>query len=597
MPDNQKPPLGHPHTTDWFFNLLGLYDRQSRPIASYYDDTAGNESDFASARAEQYQQLFTLGIDRRKKYEIFDEMDTYGLVSAILDVYSEEATQRDYDKGVSVWVESKAAHMVEAGQACLHNCQVEDKLPAIVRRYCKYGDAFQRLIYATEKGVLNWKFAKTLDVTRHEDKYGRLVGFSEQNKTFRGGKRTVSWPWDYVHMRLLGKDEESGYGTSLLQGMFQTWRRMTLTEEAVLMYRLRRMPDRNLIQVNVGSMEEHAAMAYVNAFRKKLRKHEMVDPASPNYRKQYNPITPLEDIFLPLVEGREHRVETLSGAGNVGEVFDLDHFRDAFFGSAKVPKAYFGFEGDVNAKATLAQQDVRFARSAKRIQRVALYGIRQLLDIHFTLLQPSEGEKKNRYDFRNKENAYIVQMSPISFLDEFSRLELVQLRNTILEAMSGQAATLQLDPRIWATYLLINYAKLPEDLVLKLIKKTPDSVAPPVVGGGPGFEALSALRKDQVLDNNFKAGQGYFQLNEAEQRMIGKLVHDSPKLRRSISIFAELGQEEGVTLEAGMRQTDASLVPPILVGKATLEDTIEDTLAAKDLLEDMRELQAGKLKS
>jgi hypothetical protein len=79
--------------------------------------------------------------------------------------------------------------------------------------------------------------------------------------------------------------------------------------------------------------------------------------------------------------------------------------------------------------------------------------------------------------------------------------------------------------------------------------------------------------------------------------MIGKLVHDSPKLRRSISIFAELGQEEGVTLEAGMRQTDASLVPPILVGKATLEDTIEDTLAAKDLLEDMRELQAGKLKS
>ena len=586
MPDDRKQPIGQPHGFDWFFNLLGLYDRQSRPIASFFDDTADEAADFSTSRAEQLKRLFELGTDRNRRYEVFEEMDTYGLVSAILDVYAEEATQRDYDKGVSVWIDSRASHMVEAGQNCLHNCQVEDRVYPITRRMCKYGDAFQRLLYATEKGVLGWRFAKSIDVTRQEDKYGRLIGFQERGKLFRAGRRDVSWPWDYVHFRLLGKDEESTYGTSLLQSIFQPWRRMVLTEEAILMYRLRRMPDRNLIMVNVGNMEEHAAMDYVNAFRKKLRKHEIVDPASPNYRKQYNPLTALEDLFLPLVEGREHRVETLSGAGNVGEVYDLDHFRDEFFGSAKVPKAYFGFEGDINAKATLIQQDVRFARSAKRIQRASMYGLRQLLDIHFTLL--GTAQDKERYNFRNPSNAYTVQMSPISYLDEFERLELVQLRFQIVDAMSNLAATLQLDPRIWATYILLNYAKLPEEMVLKLIKKTPDVVAPPV-GGGPAFEKLSPERKQQILDWKGEARAGFTILSEAEQIAIARIVHESPGLRKSIATWAEYGQEDGAgMLSEAVRQTDPSLVPPILGNGNKWADEDEDNKHAQLLAEDLR---------
>lgn len=592
MPELQKPPLGQPHATDWFWNLLGLYDRQSRPITSYFDDTAENESEFSSMRADQLNRLFTLAADRKRRYEIFEEMDTYGLVSAILDVYAEESTQRDYDKGVSVWVESKAPHMVEAGQNCLHNCQMEDKVMPITRRFCKYGDAFQRLLYQTGKGVLGWRYAKTVDVTRHEDKYCRLVGFSEQGKRFRQGKRDVSWPWDYVHFRLLGKDEESGYGTSLLAGMFQEWRRMALTEEAILMYRLRRMPDRNLIQVNVGNMEEHAAMAYVNAFRKKLRKHELVDPATPNYRKQYNPITPLEDIFLPLVEGREHRIETLSGAGNVGEVFDLDHFRDAFFGAAKAPKAYFGFEGDINAKATLIQQDVRFARTAKRIQRATLYGLRQLLDVHYTLLAQPTGDEKEKYNFRRKENAYLVQMSPISYLDEFERLELVQLRFQIVDAMSSLAATMQLDPRIWATYILLNFAKLPEEMVLKLIKKTPDAATPPVTGGGPSFERLSDARKKEILD--FKADMSVGSLTEAEQVAIARCVQASPGLRKSIASWAEYAREDSDWMCESLNQTDPSLVPPVVLAGQKLEDSTEETAAARELCEDLKGLGVTK---
>lgn len=591
----QRPIPAQPHKLGWFFNLLGLYDRQSRPITTFFDDVDGDDFSFANNKTEQIQRLFTLAADRNRRYEIYDEMDTTGLVSAILDVYAEESTQRDYDKGVSVWIESKASHMVEAGNHCLHNCQVEDRIAAIVRRFCKYGDGFQRLLYATEKGVLGWRMANTAKVQRIEDKYGRLVGFQEEGKKYRVGKRETSWPWDYVHFRLLGKDEESGYGTSLLAGMFKDWRRMTLTEEAILMYRLRRMPDRNLIQVNVGNMAEVEAMSYLNQWRKKFRKYEIVDPSSPAYKKQYNPITPIEDVFMPLIDGRENRIDTISGAGNVGEVFDLDHFRDAFFGSAKVPKAYFGFEGDINAKATLIQQDVRFARTCKRIQRVALYGLRQLLDIHYTLLQkPGKTDDAGKYDFRDKKNAYLVQMSPISYLDEFERLELVQLRFQIVSAMENLAQTMQLDPRVWATYVLLNYAKLPEDMVLKLIAKVPDKPTAPVVGGGPGFESLSKEKQAQILDWKREARAGFYPLNEAEQIAIARCVHDSPGLRKSISTWAEYGEEVTAFDRMMAAQTDPSLVPPIVGNGKQLSDVYEEGKEAKELKEDLDALAVAK---
>ena len=287
------------------------------------------------------------------------------LVSGILDVYAEESTQRDYDRGRSVWIESKSNGIVKAGEECLRNVGMEDRVAYITRRMGKLGDAFQRLIYQTGKGVLAWRQAPATKVHRVEDKFARLTGFREDGQKYRGKKRTTSWPWDYIHFRLLGKYEEAGYGTSLLESMFRPWRQMTLAEDSVLMYRMRRAPDRNLVLVDVGNMEEHEAIQYLNSWRKRFRKWEFVDPASPNYKKQYNPLTPTEDVFVAMRRDNTTRIESLSGAGNMGELYDLEHFRNKFFGSAKVPKAYFGFEGDINAKATLLQQDVRFARSCK----------------------------------------------------------------------------------------------------------------------------------------------------------------------------------------------------------------------------------------
>lgn len=576
--------LASPHSVPSFWRLFGLYQSQTRPItadAAYGDDEGTGSFEYMGRN-------LSLGADRIKRYDIFDEMDTFGLVSSVLNVYAEESTQPDYDKGQRVWIESKANHMIDAGESCLRNCQVEDRIWAITRRMCKYGDAFQRLLYSAGKGVLGWRYARQHDIERVEDKFGRLVGFKEYGfkyrKSLHADGADTSFPWDYIHFRLLGKHEEDGYGTGIPEGFFREWRYMTLTEDSILMYRLRRAPDRNMVMVDVGSLEDHEAMRYVNQWRKRLRKYELVDPSSSDYKKQYNPLTPLEDIFIPIRQDTNTRIETLSGAGNVGEVYDLDHFRDSFFGAAAAPKAYFGFEGEINAKATLQQQDVRFARGCKRIQRAAVFGLRQLLDVHYTLLATDDATTK-KFNFGDKANAYLVQMSPISYLDEFERLELVQMRMNLVTSQAALPDQMKMDPRVWCAYLLLNYAKLPEDVVLRLIQQTPEK---PATGSGPAFDALPEDMKKMVLDNGGNMRRGFTQITEAEAKQIAKCVHTSPMLRRNLANFAELALEgDDAILRASMYQTDPSILPVFLPAGQTLNDSYSDNLKIRELMEDL----------
>lgn len=579
-----------PHSVAAFWKLFGLHGRQTRPVgADFGYDERGDE--FASYR--ELDRLSSLASDRRRRYDIFDEMDSFGLVSSILSVSAEEATQPDYDRGVRVWIESKAKHMIEAGNACLANCKVEDTIFAVTRRAVKYGDSFQRLIYASEKGVLNWRYASQHNMTRVEDKFGRLVGFKEQGAKFRKALHPdasdTSFPWDYIHMRMLGKNEENGYGTGLCEQFFREWRTMTLMEDSILMYRIRRMPDRNVVLVDVGSLEDHEAMRFVNQWRKRLRKHELVDPASPTYKKQFNPLQMFEDFFYPVRQDSSTRIETLQGGGAIGEMFDLDHFRDAFFGAAAVPKAYFGFEGEIDAKATLQQQDVRFARSVKRIQRAAVFALRQLLDVHFTLLStPTNGTK---FDPTVRDNEYLVMMSPISYLDEFERLELVKMRYEIVQTMSGLKNDLQLDARMWAIYILINFAKLPEDMVMRLIQQTSEK---PVEAKsfGPEWDALPKHTKDQILDNVQESAKGMYPLTVDEKGWVEMCMKTSPELRKMVRGWAELADDERTSMI--QQQVDPSLTPVTLASDGSnylLSDDYNETSEIKELNEDVRVLR------
>lgn len=585
MTEADPPMLPDPHERGWFTRLLGMFGLAKHPTATGMGDDSDANAD--KLMTDWWTTHFTLSRDRKERYRIFDEMDTFGMVSSVLDLYSEETTQADHDKQMAVWIESSNRDLVQAGMECLRNIRMEDDVSSVVREFSKHGDAFRRLIYATGKGVLGWKHVEPHKMHRVEDKFARLIGFREDGKKYRNKQRTTSWPWDYVHYRLLGKDSATEYGTSILEPMFRSWRQLTLAEDAMLMYRLRRAPDRNIVYVDVGDMEEHDAVNYVNMWRKRFRKYEFIDPSSKQYKKQYNPLTPVEDIFMP-VRGEQgmSKVEPLSGGGaDPGQVYDIEHFRNVYFATARVPKAYMGFEGEINAKATLMQQDVRFARTCKRIRRTAIYGTRTVVDVHLALLNQFAQVNADKL----KDMTYVVQMSPISYLDEFERLQLMQLRYEIVQSMSTLAETLRIDPKVWASYVLTDFAKLPDEMVQKLVAKT--GAEPPVE------HALTQRQRMRIVEEFGEdtlrrivepiGTEGYYNFDAKEQKAVNEAIHKSPALRKIIGEIAEYYQDD--IEEEALRQRDLAMVPPSIGGKPMqITDDYADDPAAKELNEDLK---------
>jgi hypothetical protein len=207
------------------------------------------------------------------------------------------------------------------------------------------------------------------------------------------------------------------------------------------------------------------------------------------------------------------------------------------------------------------------------------------LDMHYTLLSDRDGS----YDFSKEGQQYLVKMSPISYLDEMERLELVQLRASIVEATSALGAALKIDEKVWSTYILLNYAKLPEQVVMRLLGNKPKAgeESPDSVGAQPGQQPgmLPGGKKAPYMTESY---EGFYQLSSKEKDMIAQIIHRSPKLRQAIGDVYESHIDD-----LALQQTDQSLLPPSVVG-LVLEDDVKEKSDAKDLQEDMAVLKSGK---
>ena len=205
------------------------------------------------------------------------------------------------------------------------------------------------------------------------------------------------------------------------------------------------------------------------------------------------------------------------------------------------------------------------------------------------------------YDLDEKANQYIVQMSPIAYLDEFERLELIQLRYQVVDAMANLAQTMQIDPKVWAMYVLLNYAKIPEELVQKLIVQKP--AEEPGAPGGFESDGLSQRERKTLLEDYGAdmlrrvtepiGTKGYYaDLSSTEVKALNEAIHKSPKLRKVLGDVAEYALEEDIVQDRSLRQVDPSLLPPTLLGEAvTLKSDDQDDPEAKVLKEDLKALR------
>jgi hypothetical protein len=430
-----------------------------------------------------YQEFMSIDQNRISLYNVYDQMDMTDLIGGILDMFAEDSTPVDPRTDRSLWVESKNKMLEGEANQLLVDLAFEEDLTALARDIAKYGDSFDRLVYTQGEGVLAAHSVHPRLVHRREDKVRKLLGFSQDGKKFRRQTSILSWPWDYVHYRLRGRNRDNLYGTSFLYNLIRVWRQLVIAEDYALLYQISRHPDRNLFMIDIGSMDEAEGQRVVRRFKEALRYQLHRDPKRGNYDYRFNPITPIEDMFLGVRPNSGTKVEKLSGSTNYSDSSNLMYYVNKLFATSRVPKTTFGYEGtDVyNPKQSVTNQDIRYAKNAVKLQKAIKWGIRRTIETHFVVrgtfnLQEREVAERRKIieeAFRRGGNYdFMVKMAPVSYLEELQRLELDQTRWQVTDAMLQSARDhVAFDARSWVAFILKNYARIPDSQLEKVLVK------------------------------------------------------------------------------------------------------------------------------
>jgi hypothetical protein len=193
--------------------------------------------------------------------------------------------------------------------------------------------------------------------------------------------------WQIAHFRILGHDKYAPYGTSILEPARRIWRQLTLMEDAMMAYRVIRSSERRLFKIDVGAIPPNEVEQYMEKIVTQLKRHSVVDSKSGRVDLRYNPMSIEEDYFIPVRPGSATEITNLAGGQNTTAIDDVKYLRDKLFSALKIPQSYLTMgEGAQEDKTTLAQKDIRFARTIQRLQRVIISELEKIGIIHLYTL-------------------------------------------------------------------------------------------------------------------------------------------------------------------------------------------------------------------
>ena len=373
--------------------------------------------------------------NRIEKYMQYDTMDMDSEVNAALDILAEFCTGKDKGnltpfnfnfRGAPSGTETKL--LKEAMQKWTKQQQFETRMFRIVRNTFKYGDCFflrdpetKKLLYVDQAKVskiivnesqgklpeqyvikdINFNFKDLVATTPHGTMntapsgtssytsgggFGRgMVGDAAQppGTRFHNQQNEITVDASHiVHISLSeGLDNNYPFGNSLLESVFKVYKQKELLEDAIIIYRIQRAPERRIFYVDVGNMPAHMAMSFVEKVKNEIQQRRI--PSSTGggtsvIDASYNPLSTNEDYFFPqTAEGRGSKVETLPGGTNLGEITDLKFFTNKLFRALRIPASYLPTSIDDQANTvsdgkvgTAYIQELRFNRYCERLQNI-----------------------------------------------------------------------------------------------------------------------------------------------------------------------------------------------------------------------------------
>ena len=389
-------------------NLSFLRDRYTKLQKGYYEQAG-------AAQSMAYQQV------RREIFRDYDAMDNDPIIASALDIYSDESTLKN-EYGDILTVRSPNENV----QAILNNLfydvlNIEFNLWPWVRNMCKYGDFFLALEMAEGKGIVNVSPISVYNTERLENTDPENPNYVKYHvEDDKIGKIDYE-NYEIAHFRLLADTNFLPYGKAMIENGRRLWKQLSLMEDAMLIHRIMRAPEKRVFKIDIGNIPPNEVDNYMQRIINKMKKIPFVDQNTGDYNLKYNIQNLTEDFYLPVRGGDSGtNIENLSGL-EFSNTDDIDYLKAKLFAALKIPKAYLGYEEQISGKATLAAEDVRFARTIERIQRIVVSELTKIAIVHLYSQGITDSELTN-FELQLVNPSTIYEQEKVNLWSEKVRL-------------------------------------------------------------------------------------------------------------------------------------------------------------------------------
>lgn len=312
---------------------------------------------------------------------VHNTMDMHSMISSALDIYADEiVTQNEFGKVLTISTEDDNIKEI-LENLFFDIMNVEFNLWSWTRNLCKYGDFYLLLDISPQYGVYNVHPLSAYEVTRVE-------GTDPENKSYvkfqhdgaYGGQEYENF--EIAHFRLLSDSNFLPYGRSMLEGARRVWKQYNLMVDAMLIHRIMRAPEKRIFKIDIGNIEPDQVDGYMEKLISRMKKVPYIDERTGDYNLRFNLQNMVEDFFLP-VRGSDSgtSIDSLGGMEYTG-IDDIEFLKNELLAGLKIPKAFLTYDEAIGGKSVLNQEDIRFAKTIGRLQKMVVSELSRIAVIH-----------------------------------------------------------------------------------------------------------------------------------------------------------------------------------------------------------------------
>ena len=343
-----------------------------------------------------YSTVHQIMAARLGLFKDYESMDSDPIISSALDIYSDESTMKG-EYGDVVKIKTDNENIKEILNNLFYDIMnIEFNLWPWVRNMVKYGDFYLYLDVSDKYGITNVVPLSPYEVVRAEGEDPKNPYYTKfylesiegahpyfGQSAARASKNKIEFEnFQIAHFRLASDSNFLPYGKSMIEATRKIWKQLTLMEDAMLIHRIMRAPSKRVFKIDIGNIPPNEVDNYMQRIINKMKKTPFVDEATGEYNLKYNIQNLTEDFFMPVRGGDSGTEISELGGIDYDSTEDIEYLKNKLLASLRVPKAFLGFDENVGGKATLAAEDVRFARTIERIQRIVISELTKIAVVH-----------------------------------------------------------------------------------------------------------------------------------------------------------------------------------------------------------------------